>query len=141
LVTPYLVVKGAAEAIEFYKKVFGAVEQSRMNDGARVGHAELRIGKSAIMLADEYPEHQIVGPRSLGGSPVRLQVETRDVDAVAKRASAAGAKILQPPRTSRTASATRRSRIRSDTSGSFRRRSESPASRRSRRGRGRSRRI
>jgi uncharacterized glyoxalase superfamily protein PhnB len=98
VVTPYLVVKGAAEAIEFYKKVFGAVEQSRMNDGARVGHAELRIGKSAIMLADEYPEHQIVGPRSLGGSPVRLQVETRDVDAVAARAAAAGAKILQPPK-------------------------------------------
>src|SRR5262249_8089570 len=60
---------------------------------------ELRIGKSAIMLADEYPEHQIVGPRALGGSPVRLQVETRlaDVDAVAARAAAAGAKILQPP--------------------------------------------
>ena len=97
VVTPYLVVRGAAEAIEFYKKVFGAVEVTRFPDGARIGHAELRIGKSTVMLADEYPEHQIVGPRALGGSPVRLQVETRDVDAVAARAKAGGAKILQPP--------------------------------------------
>ena len=97
VVTPYLLVKGAAAAIDFYKKVFGAVEKTRMEDGARIGHAELRIGKSAIMLADEYPEHGIRGPRTLGGSPVRLQVETRDVDAVAARAAGAGAKILQPP--------------------------------------------
>ena len=97
VVTPYLVVRGAAEAIEFYKKVFGAAEKMRMEDGARIGHAELRIGKSTIMLADEYPEHKVLGPRALGGSPVRLQVETRDVDAVAARASAAGAKILQNP--------------------------------------------
>ncbi len=97
VVTPYLVVRGAAAAIDFYKKAFGASEKMRMEDGARIGHAELRIGKSAIMLADEYPEHKILGPRALGGSPVRLQVETRDVDAVAARASAAGAKILQPP--------------------------------------------
>ena len=96
-ITPYLVVRGAAEAIEFYKKVFGAVETSRVADGARIGHAEMRIGQSAVMLADEYPEHKIVGPRALGGSPVRLQVETRDVDAVAARAAAAGAMILQPP--------------------------------------------
>ena len=96
-ITPYLVVRGAAEAIEFYKKVFGAVETSRVADGARIGHAEMRIGQSPVMLADEYPEHKIVGPRALGGSPVRLQVETRDVDAVAARAAAAGAKILQPP--------------------------------------------
>ncbi len=100
VVTPYLVVKGAAAAIDFYKKNFGAVEKMRMEDGARIGHAELRIGKSTIMLADEYPEHEVLGPRALGGSPVRLQVETRAVDAVdavAARASAAGAKILQPP--------------------------------------------
>ncbi|HEY7114827.1 MAG TPA: VOC family protein [Thermoanaerobaculia bacterium] len=96
-VTPYLIIQGAAAAIDFYKKNFGAVEKMRMEDGARIGHAELRIGKSAIMLADEYPENKLVGPRALGGSPVRLLVETRDVDAVAKRASAGGAKILQPP--------------------------------------------
>ena len=68
-----------------------------MEDGARIGHAELRIGKSAIMLADAYPENRLLGPRELGGSPVRLLVETRDVDAVAARAAAAGAKVLQPP--------------------------------------------
>jgi uncharacterized glyoxalase superfamily protein PhnB len=98
VVTPYLVVRGAAAAIDFYKKVFGAIEKSRMEDGARIGHAEIRIGQSTVMLADEYPEHAIVGPRALGGSPVRLQVETRDVDAVAARAAAAGAKVLQPPK-------------------------------------------
>jgi PhnB protein len=97
VVTPYLVVRGAAKAIDFYKSVFDATEVERYPDGERIGHAELRIGKSRIMLADEYPEHKIVGPRALGGSPVRLQVETRDVDAVAARTSAAGAKILQPP--------------------------------------------
>ena len=97
VITPYLLVKGAAAAVDFYKKVFGAVEKMRMEDGARISHAELRIGKSAIMLADEYPEHKLLGPRGLGGTPVRLQVETRDVDAVATRAAAGGAKILQPP--------------------------------------------
>jgi uncharacterized glyoxalase superfamily protein PhnB len=97
VITPYLVVRGAADAIDFYKKVFGATETMRMEDGKRIGHAELRIGKSAVMLADEYPEHAVVGPRALGGSPVRLQVETRDVDTVAARASANGSRILQPP--------------------------------------------
>lgn len=97
VVTPYLIVKGAAAAIDFYERVFGAVEKMRMEDGARIGHAELRIGKSAIMLADAYPENRLLGPRELGGSPVRLLVETRDVDAVAARAAAAGAKVLQPP--------------------------------------------
>ena len=97
VLTPYLIVKGAAAAIDFYERVFGAVEKMRMEDGARIGHAELRIGKSAIMLADAYPENRLLGPRELGGSPVRLLVETRDVDAVAARAAAAGAKVLQPP--------------------------------------------
>ena len=97
VVTPYLVIAGAAKAIEFYGKAFGAVEVTRMEDGGRIGHAEIRIGKSVVMLADEYPEHGIRGPRAIGGTPVRMQVETADVDAVAKRAAAEGAKILQPP--------------------------------------------
>ena len=97
VVTPYLVVRGAASAIAFYERVFGAEELSRMEDGPRITHAELRIGKSPIMLADEHPERKIVGPQALGGSPVRLQVETRDVDNVSERAAAAGARILQPP--------------------------------------------
>lgn len=95
--SPYLVVRGAREAIEFYQRVFGAVEIRRMDDGERIGHAEMRLGQSLLMLADEYPERGIVGPRAFGGSPVRLRVEARDVDAVAARAAAGGAKILQPP--------------------------------------------
>ena len=68
-----------------------------MNDGKKIGHAEIRIGGSLLMLADEYPDLGIVGPRALGGSPVRMQAHVPDVDAVVKRAAAAGAKVLQPP--------------------------------------------
>lgn len=96
-ITPYLIVRGAAAAIDFYKEAFGAREESRMVDGQRIGHAEIRIGEEPVMLADEYPELGIVGPRSLGGSPVRIHAYVPDVDAVCARAAAAGAKILQPP--------------------------------------------
>jgi PhnB protein len=96
-VTPYLVIRGAAEALAFYEKAFGATEVMRMADGSRIGHAEIRIGGSAVFLADEYPEQQIVGPRTLGGTTVRMQSSVRDVDAVVRRAAAAGAKVLQPP--------------------------------------------
>jgi PhnB protein len=95
--TPYLIVKGAASAIEFYKKAFGATELLRMvqADG-RIGHAEIKIGDSPIMLADEFPEMGARGPQSLGGSPVSILLHVEDVDALFSQAVAAGAKVLRP---------------------------------------------
>lgn len=93
---PYLIVKGCAEAIEFYKRAFGATEQFRMAEpGGAVAHAELRIGGSVIMLADEHPSRGYRGPRSLGGSPVSIMLYTEDVDKVFERALEAGAKSRQ----------------------------------------------
>ena len=91
-VTPYLIVDGAGDAIDFYTKVLGASQRGRMDgpDG-RVGHAELAIGDSLIMLADEMPEMGIVGPKAIGGSPVTLHVYVEDVDAVFETAKQAGA--------------------------------------------------
>jgi len=95
-VTPYLIIKGAADAIDFYKKAFGAVELMRMpSPDGRIGHAEIKIGDSAIMLADEYPEMGYRSPQSLGGAAVSLMVYVERVDEVFKRAVAAGAKELQ----------------------------------------------
>jgi len=98
-VTPYLVVKGAAQAIEYYKKVFGATETVRMTgpDG-KVGHAEIKIGDSHIMLADENPSmgQGHTSPATVGGSPVSLYVYLPDVDRVVEKAAAEGAKILKP---------------------------------------------
>ncbi len=92
--TPYLVVANAARALGFYRDAFGAVETLRLAwpDG-RIGHAEIRIGDAAIMLADEHPEADCVGPRALGGSPVSLMLYVADVDAAFARAVAAGARI------------------------------------------------
>ncbi len=96
-VTPYLSVKGAANAIEFYKKAFGATELMRLADpSGKVGHAEIQIGDSPIMLADEYPEMNFRSPQSYGGSPVCLLLYVEDVDARTARAVAAGAKLLRP---------------------------------------------
>ena len=96
-VTPYLIIKGAADAIDYYKKVFGATELFRMpSPGGRIGHAEIKIGDSAIMLADEVPEMGILSPRSLGGTAVSLLLYTEDVDAVFGRAVSNGAKVLRP---------------------------------------------
>ena len=95
--TPYLIVKGAAEAIEFYKRAFGATELLRMADPkGRVGHAEIRIGDSVIMLADEYPEMGHRGPRSLGGSSVSILLYLEDVDTVFERALKAGGRAQRP---------------------------------------------
>ena len=95
--TPYLIVDGAARAIDFYKRAFGATETMRMPaPGGRIGHAELRIGDSAIMLADEHPEMGAHGPRHTQGSPVSLVLYVTDVDATVKRAVDAGAKIKRP---------------------------------------------
>ena len=96
-VTPYLIIKGAAAAIEFYKKVFGAKELFRMpGPGGKVGHAELQIGDSRIMLADEHPEMGAKSPASFGGSPVGLMLYVEDVDARFNRAVAAGATVKKP---------------------------------------------
>lgn len=95
-VTPYLIVRGGGEAIEFYKKAFGAVELFRMAapDG-KIGHAEIKIGDSPVMLADEYPEMGYRGPQTLGGSPVSLLIYVEDVDAVFKQAVETGATVKE----------------------------------------------
>ncbi len=95
-VTPYLIIQGAAKAIEFYKSVFGATEKFRMPmDDGRLGHAEIVIGDSVVMMADEHPERGYVGPRARGGTPVSMMVYVEDVDAVARRFVQAGGKVLQ----------------------------------------------
>ncbi len=99
-VTPYLCVKGAVKAIEFYQHVFGAKEIGRLADpSGRIGHAELQIGNARIMLADEHPELGILSPKSLGQArpPVTLHVYVEDVDAVYRRALDAGAASLREP--------------------------------------------
>jgi PhnB protein len=96
-VTPYLIVDGAAAAIEFYKKVFDATEVMRMPaPGGRIGHAEIKIGDSHIMLADENPEMNARSPKSVGGSPLSLLLYVDDVDKTVERAVAAGAKLERP---------------------------------------------
>jgi PhnB protein len=91
-VIPYLCIDGAAQAIEFYGKVLGARERMRMpSPGGKIGHAELEIGKSLIMLADEHPEMGVLGPKAIGGSPVTIAVYVEDVDAVFQRAIENGA--------------------------------------------------
>ena len=95
--TPYLCVKDAARALDFYAKAFGATETMRFTqpDG-RIGHAEIRIGAAPIMLADEFPEMDFRSPQTLGGSPVNLLVYVADVDAFVQRAQTAGATVKRP---------------------------------------------
>lgn len=96
-VTPYLIVDGASAAIDFYTSVLGATERMRMaTPEDRVGHAELEVGGSLIMLADESPEMDARGPKAVGGTPVSLLVYVEDVDRVFDRAIEAGAKALRP---------------------------------------------
>jgi PhnB protein len=95
-VTPYLVVEGAAAAIDFYKKAFGAQEIMRLEHNGRIGHAEIRIGDSPIMLADTVAEMGYRGPKAFGGTPVSLMIYVPDSDAVFKRAIEAGAEALHP---------------------------------------------
>ena len=92
--TPYLIIEGAAAAIDFYRRVFGATEMMRMVDpSGRIGHAEMRIGDSVIMLADEHPNMGYRSPRSLGGSSVSILLYVEDVDQVFERAVGAGARV------------------------------------------------
>ena len=96
-VTPYLVVQNAASALEFYKKAFGAEELMRLaSPDGKIGHAEIKIGDSPIMLADEFPEMGYRGPQALGGSPVSIMLYVEDVDARFNQAIAAGAKVKRP---------------------------------------------
>jgi len=96
-VTPHLVCAGAADAIEFYKKAFGAVEEARLpGPNGKVMHAMIRIGGSAVMLADEMPEWGSLGPKALKGSPVTIHLYVEDADAFVARAAKAGAKITMP---------------------------------------------
>ena len=96
-VTPYLFVEGAAAAIEFYGKIFGARERMRMPaPEGKIGHAEIEIGDSVVMLADEAPDMGALSPNTIGGSPVTLSIYVEDVDAVFEAALEAGATSVRP---------------------------------------------
>ena len=96
--TPHLVVKGASQAIEFYKKAFDAEEISRVPgpEGESLMHAELKIGDSRLFLVDEFPEMDCRGPQSIGGTPVTIHVYVEDVDAAFSKAVTAGAQVRMP---------------------------------------------
>lgn len=96
-VTPYLYIDGAARAIDFYKQAFGAVEVMRLEaPGGKIGHAEIKIGDSHVMLADEFPDMGASGPHTIGGTAVGLMVYLPDVDVVVDRAVKAGATLERP---------------------------------------------
>ena len=96
-ITPYVIVRGGAAAIAFYQKVFGARLRMKLDaPGGKIGHAELEIGDSLVMLADEHPEMGALAPPTIGGTPVGLHVYLADVDAVAAKAIAAGATLKRP---------------------------------------------
>lgn len=98
-VTPYMCVRGAKAAIQFYKDVFGARELFRLTDpgDGRIGHAELAIGGAEIYIADEYPDFGALGPDAIGGTPVTLHLSVTDCDVACARAEAAGAIVLRRP--------------------------------------------
>jgi PhnB protein len=96
-VTPYLIFTGASDAIAFYKKALGAEEVMRLGGpGGRIGHAEIKIGDSRVMLADEHPEIGALSPKTVGGSPVSIHLYVEDADRAVERAVAAGAKLVRP---------------------------------------------
>jgi PhnB protein len=96
-VTPYLILRGAGDAIAFYEKAFGAEEVMRIGGpGGRIGHAEIKIGDSRLMLAEEHPEIGALSPKTVGGSPVSIHLYVEDVDAAVERAVAVGAKLVRP---------------------------------------------
>lgn len=94
--TPYLAVQGAAQAIAFYEKALGAKELFRMDNEGRVTHAEIQIGDSRFMLADEHSGVEFRGPKTLGGTPVTLLIYVSDVDAFTQRATEAGMEVIRP---------------------------------------------
>ncbi len=95
-VTPYLICKNAEAAIDFYKRAFGAEELFRIGSPGMVGHAELKIGKAIIMMADEFPDMGAVSPETVGGTPVQLLIYVEDVDAFTAKAAAEGLTVLRP---------------------------------------------
>lgn len=98
-VTPYLCVDGAGEAIDFYKDVFGMKERMRLpGDEGKVGHAELELGDSMVMVADEHPDMGFLSPRSVGGTPTTVHIYVEDVDRVVRRAVESGATLLREVR-------------------------------------------
>lgn len=97
-VFPYLRVRGAAKAIEFYQQAFGAVEDFRLSEpGGRIGHCELKFGDATVMVSDEYPEYGIKGPESFGGSGTSIHLHVDDVDALTRQAAEAGATVTMEP--------------------------------------------
>ena len=96
-VTPYLIVDDAAEAIRFYEKALGATEIFRLPMGDRIGHAEIKIGDSIVMLSDEWPDMGKLGPKARGGATSSMMLYVEDVDAAYARATAAGATVERPP--------------------------------------------
>lgn len=94
--TPYLVIDGAAQALEYYKNAFGAIELFRMEHEGKIGHAEMKIGDSPFMLSDENAEMGYRGPKSLGGSAVGLMIYVDDCDAIYNQAIAAGGTEMKP---------------------------------------------
>lgn len=95
-VYPYLRIRGAAEAIEFYKTAFGAEEVFRLAEpGGRIGHAEIKIGGATLLLADEHPEYGILGPQTLGGTTFAMHLHVEKVDELVARAVAAGATVVR----------------------------------------------
>jgi PhnB protein len=96
VITPYLAIRGAARAIDFYKSAFGAKEVMRMPGPAgKLGHAELKFGDSKIMISDEYEEMDFLGPQARGGTPVQIHLYVKDVDAVVAKAVRLGAKVVR----------------------------------------------
>ncbi|RPI21654.1 MAG: VOC family protein [Chloroflexota bacterium] len=95
-VTPYLAVKDAARAIEFYRRAFGAVEAMRLEENGKISHAEIRINGAPIYISDEWPEHEALSPESVGGSPVMIVLDVPDVAALFQQAVAAGAAVSRP---------------------------------------------
>ena len=130
--SPYLIVRDGAAAIDFYQKVFGATLRMKLDaPGGRVGHAELEIGNGLVMLADEHPEMGALAPTTIGGTPVGLHLYLEDVDAVATKAIAAGATLKRPVESQSTATGSARLSIRSAISGTSRRMSRMCRRRRS----------
>ncbi len=96
VIAPYLIIPGAARALEFYKEAFGAKERMRLEmPGGVIGHAEIQLGDSVVMMADEFPQMGIQGPAKYGGSPVSLHLYVKDVDAVVAKAVALGATVTR----------------------------------------------
>ena len=98
-VTPYLCVKGAGKALDFYVRAFKATEIYRLAEpDGKIGHAEFEIGNSRLMISDEYPDFGALSPQSVGGSPIKIHLRVDDVDAFVKAAVAEGATMLRPPK-------------------------------------------